>query len=104
MDTALYSFFAQDDWRCRPDVKMLYGVRYDLYKLPKADPSSPFSYSASFTADKNNIGPRVGVAWTLESSRRTVLRASSGVMYDQPLLAAYENAVQQNGLRAVTRR
>ena len=52
--------------------------------------------------DKNNFGPRLGVAWTLGSDKRTVLRASTGLMYDQPLLAAYENAVQQNGVRSVT--
>ena len=28
------------------------------------------------------------------------MRASTGIMYDQPLLAIYENAIQQNGLPA----
>jgi hypothetical protein len=102
MNTRLYSLFAQDDWRLTPDVKILYGVRYDLYDLPNADPGAPFSSSRSFTVDKNNVGPRLGVAWTLGTSRHTVIRASTGIMYDQPLLAAYENAVQQNGVRAVT--
>jgi hypothetical protein len=31
-----------------------------------------------------------------------VIRASTGIMYDQPLLAVYENAIQQNGLPART--
>jgi Carboxypeptidase regulatory-like domain len=102
MDTRLYSLFAQDDFRVSPDIKLVYGVRYDLYVVPKGDPSAPYPYSQSFTVDKNNFGPRVGVAWTLGQSKRTVLRASTGVMYDQPLLAAYENAIQQNGTRAIT--
>ncbi len=40
------------------------------------------------------------MAWSL--NEKTVLRASTGVMYDQPLLAAYENAVQSNGVRTYT--
>lgn len=102
MSTRLYSFFAQDDWRVTPEVKLLYGVRYDLYDYPSADPAAPSELSRDFPIDKNNIGPRVGVAWTLGGDRRTVLRASTGIMYDQPLLAAFENAVQQNGTRSVT--
>jgi hypothetical protein len=102
MNTELYSLFAQDDFRVSPDIKVLYGLRYDLYVVPKGDPGAPYPYSQSFTVDKNNFGPRVGVAWTLGQSKRTVLRASTGIMYDQPLLAAYENAIQQNGTRAIT--
>jgi len=102
MDSSLYSFFAQDDWRIGSDVKVLYGVRYDLYKYPEGDPSAPFEFSRDFNMAKSNFGPRLGVAWTLGEDKRTVLRASTGLMYDQPLLAAYENAVQQNGVRSVT--
>ncbi|MBE3132658.1 MAG: TonB-dependent receptor [Acidobacteria bacterium] len=101
MSTQLYSLFVQDDWRVTPDLKVLYGIRYDLYNVPEGDPAATVSDSRSYSVDRNNIGPRVGVAWTLGRSKRTVLRASTGIMYDQPLLAAYENAIQQNGLRAL---
>jgi hypothetical protein len=100
MDTSLVSAFVQDDWRITPTFKMLYGVRYDLYSYPDGDPNAPFEYSRGFSVDRNNIGPRLGVAWSLDE--KTVLRASTGVMYDQPLLAAYENAVQSNGVRTYT--
>lgn len=100
MATQLYSFFVQDDWRITPDFKMLYGLRYDVYDYPKANANAPFEWSRDFTIDKNNFGPRVGIAWTLGADKRTVLRASTGVMYDQPLLAIYENATQQTGVPA----
>jgi len=95
MDTGLYSAFAQDDWQVAQNLKVLYGVRYDLYRYPDARADSPFSYSQKFNIDKNNFGPRAGLAWTLDP--RTVVRASSGLMYDQPILIAYENALQFNG-------
>ena len=102
MNTRLFSLFIQDDWRLGSNVKLIYGVRYDLYSLPAGDANAPYEPSRSFSADRNNFGPRVGLSWAIGSDRKTVLRASTGIMYDQPLLAAYENAVQQNGIRAVT--
>jgi hypothetical protein len=95
MDTNLYSFFVQDDWQIAPAVKLLYGLRYDLYRYPDGRSDAPLAASQSFNIDKNNWGPRVGVAWSANST--TVLRASTGVMYDQPLLGAYEQALQQTG-------
>ena len=34
----MYSAFVQDDWRVTPDIKLLYGVRYDLYQLSGGRP------------------------------------------------------------------
>jgi hypothetical protein len=97
MNSNLYSFFAQDDWRVTPDLKLLYGIRYDVYDYPDADPDAPFEFSREFATDANNWAPRVGLAWTPFADNRTVIRASTGLMYDQPLLAAYENAFLNSG-------
>ena len=74
-------------------MKLLYGLRYDLYEYPEGDRHRAVRVFPRFNVDRNNIGPRLGVAWTLND--RTVLRASTGIMYDQPLLAVYENALQR---------
>jgi hypothetical protein len=95
MTTNLYSAFVQDDWQLAPGVKVLYGLRYDLYAYPSGDPGAPLASSQSFRVDKNNFGPRAGVAWTVNQA--TVFRASTGVMYDQALLGAYEQALQLSG-------
>ncbi len=95
MDTNLFSFFVQDDWQIAPPVKILYGVRYDLYKYPDGLASAPVASTQRFSIDKNNWGPRVGVAWSIDAS--TALRASTGVMYDQPILGGYEQALQLSG-------
>jgi len=100
MDTKLYGMFVQDDWQIGQNVKLLYGLRYDLYQYPQARADSPFSYSQKFNTDKNNFGPRAGVAWTLDP--QTVVRASTGLMYDQPILIAYENSLQFNGSPLLT--
>jgi hypothetical protein len=95
MDTNLASLFVQDDWQIAPKVKVLYGVRYDLYKYPAGLPNAPIASTQSFNIDKNNFGPRVGLAWSLDE--KTVVRASTGVMYDQPILGGYEQALQLSG-------
>jgi hypothetical protein len=48
-----------------------------------------------FHTDRNNFGPRVGVAWSFDD--QTVLRASTGMMFDQPILGPYEQALQLSG-------
>jgi Carboxypeptidase regulatory-like domain/TonB dependent receptor len=95
MSTNVFSTFVQDDWQIKPAVKILYGVRYDLYKYPAGLPDAPLVQSHDFNTDRNNFGPRVGMAWSLND--RTVLRGSTGIMYDQPILGGYEQALQLSG-------
>jgi hypothetical protein len=95
MSTDVFSTFVQDDWQIAPTVKILYGVRYDLYKYPAGLADAPLTQTHEFNIDKNNFGPRVGVAWSVDD--KTVVRASTGVMYDQPILGGYEQALQLSG-------
>lgn len=99
-DTRMFALFAQDDWRVSRDVKLLYGLRYDVYQPPDAPASAPIVSSRDFKRDKNNIQPRVGLVWNLTADQRTVVRANSGLMYDQPLNAIYELALQNDGTNA----
>jgi hypothetical protein len=95
MSTNVFSTFVQDDWQIVPTVKILYGVRYDLYKYPAGIADAPLVQTHEFNIDKNNFGPRVGVAWSVDP--QTVLRASTGIMFDQPILGGYEQALQLSG-------
>ncbi len=96
----LWGLFVQDDWRVTPDLKVLYGVRYDLYGVPEADPSAPVASSRDFPVSRSNVAPRVGAVWTLDEARRSVIRANTGIMYDQTLNAIYEQALQNDGTNA----
>ncbi|MEO8042654.1 MAG: TonB-dependent receptor, partial [Acidobacteriota bacterium] len=93
-----WNLFLQDDWKVTRRFKMTYGLRYDLYQIPKADGSSPYPASQSFNVDKNNFSPRFGIAYALRTGRHpTVIRAGAGIYYDQPLLAMYQRALVNNG-------
>jgi len=92
-----FSAFVQDEFRVTPQLKLIYGVRYDLFKVPNADPNAPFAANRDFRLDRNNFGPRVGFAWSLDSASRTVLRASTGLMYESPLGLTYQDALLEGG-------
>jgi hypothetical protein len=92
-----YGVFLQDDWQIASRIKLLYGVRYDLFDVPQSKPFAANPYSNNFTVDKNNIGPRAGVSWSLDSTGRTVLRTSTGKMFEPPLIDFYDNSILANG-------
>ena len=93
-----YNAFAQDDWKVTQKLKVNYGLRYDLYKIPQANSASPFSASQKFRVDKNNFAPRLGVVYGLRDGKyATILRASAGLYYDPPAIDVYARALQVNG-------
>jgi hypothetical protein len=95
MATNVFSTFVQDDWQIKPSLKVLYGVRYDRYNYPAGIADAPLVSTHAFNIDKNNFAPRIGAAWSLDE--QTVVRGSLGLMYDQPILGGYEQALQLSG-------
>jgi hypothetical protein len=103
---AYISLFAQDDFRVHPRVTLNLGLRYDL-QFPLADPQdrklafvpgakSQVSPSAPegllfpgdpgisrgiVKTDKNNIAPRLGIAWDPKGDGRMSVRAAAGIFY-----------------------
>ncbi|HMC76985.1 MAG TPA: TonB-dependent receptor [Vicinamibacterales bacterium] len=96
-NSAFYGLFAQDDWQVSAQLKLLYGIRYDVFDVPSARPFAANKYSQDFAIDKNNFGPRAGLSWAIDASAHTVVRASTGLMYEPPLLDFYDNAILNNG-------
>ena len=82
-------FFAQDEWRARPNLTINVGLRYDLQFLP--DP---------IRTDTNNFAPRLGLAYA-PGDRKTVIRASFGLYYDRIPLRATSNALQRDGSKYI---
>jgi carboxypeptidase family protein len=89
--------FWQDSWRASPKVTLNYGVRYDVEIPPKFTPPQGLALPAynllglqkGIRTDKNNVQPRIGLAWDPAGNGKTVVRMSYGMFYDHPLLGLY---------------
>src|SRR5947207_14414101 len=100
------AFFVQDDYKVSPRLTINLGLRYDV-QPPISDthnrfltfvpgvqskivPSAPVGLQfpgdagigrGIIATDKNNISPRVGIAWDPSADRKTAIRAGFGLSY-----------------------
>jgi hypothetical protein len=93
------SLWAQDTWQISPRLLITPGLRWELNPSPAATPSTYFLDPQTGTFfDRNNralwpvaytnFAPRLGAAWRIRKSGRTVLRAGGGLFYDSSLSIA----------------
>jgi hypothetical protein len=77
-----FAGYAQDDWKVAQHVTLNLGVRYDFEKLPKAKiPNANIPLTGSLPSDQNNIAPRVGFAWDIFGTGKTVAHGGFGLYY-----------------------
>ncbi len=84
------SFYFQDDWNPKPGLTLNLGLRYDLQKGTFNEDIQdidfgvfiPWHVGADQRGDKNNLGPRVGFAWDVTDTGRTVVKGGYGIFYD----------------------
>jgi outer membrane receptor protein involved in Fe transport len=103
-----YSFFGQDEWRLRRDLTLNLGVRYDLMKTAQPTVHNPDAAlaaagldTAHIPIDKNNIGPRAGLAWS-PTGKRYVVRAGYGIFYGRTPSILLGTAHSNNGINVQT--
>ncbi len=84
------SFYVQDEWRVRQDLTLTLGLRYDREfgafdedLNPSLFPKTiPFMGDPGKRGDKNNFGPRFGLAWNVRGTGKDVLRLGYGIYYN----------------------
>jgi len=97
------AFYAQDDLRVTPRLKLNLGLRYELDTVPaeahgRLGPIVGLDNIATATlgppgapvhnGNYDDFAPRVGFAYQLTGDAKTVLRGGAGVYYDLPTINA----------------
>ena len=89
-----YGFYLQDDWRVNRSLLINIGLRYEYYapltgmlNVSNSDPFGPFIQKGQpmFRSNKNDWGPRLGLAWNPLGTQKLVIRAGAGLTY-MPML------------------
>jgi hypothetical protein len=88
-----FIWFAQDEWKIRPNFTMNFGLRYEYYSpvqekdgraviLDAATGRFLPGNSQSYQSSKNNWGPRLAFTWAPEKLKgKTVIRVGGGLYY-----------------------
>ena len=77
---AIYAAFVQDSWTPHARLTVNAGLRWDYQDAP------------GISHDRDNVAPRLGIAYGLRRDGSLVLRGSYGLFYDQVLLIISSNA------------
>jgi outer membrane receptor protein involved in Fe transport len=108
-DMTEYAFFLQDEWHVRPTLTVNAGLRYDLQDVAQPSVQNPDAQllaaglnTGSIPKDRNNIGPRLGFAWTPAANDRLVVRGGYGIFYGRVPSIVVGTAHSNNGINVQT--
>jgi hypothetical protein len=97
-DVTELSLWLQHTWQISPQFTLTSGVRWEFDPSPQGPPDTYFYNPEKGTVQQyvrrlwpvmyNNFAPRLGAAWRVRKSGRTVLRAGGGIFYDSSLSIA----------------
>ena len=125
--TADYAVFAQDDWKVRPTLTLNLGVRWEYFSpLTEAHnvlsnyvfgsdgvingsvcgPVAPLAACRNgnqlYQPDYNNVGPRVGFAWSPGIYQgRVVFRGGFGIIFNRNADVVFDNVRQDTPYTAL---
>jgi hypothetical protein len=95
-----FAFFFQDDWKAHPRLSLNLGLRYDVSTVSREKEGRLQNFDLTtltytprgqkiHNMDTNNFGPRVGFAFDVFGTQKTILRGGYGIFYNRELPASW---------------
>jgi len=87
----LFGWFANDVWKLKPNLTVNIGLRYEYETVPASENSQALNSIASVPGlitfgapqpQRDNVMPRLGIAYSPGSTGKTSIRAGFGINYD----------------------
>ncbi len=92
----VFGVYVQDDWRAHPRLTLNLGLRYEMmtdpynqlgpvnnFRNPLVDSEPTIVSDTPIEVAKNNIMPRLGLAWDPFGDQKTAVRAGFGLFFQQ---------------------
>ena len=106
-----YALFVQDKWQVRPNFTLSLGLRWeaqifpDVIVPPSETAYGPLLSDPTFPSDgtlhspKKEFQPRVGFAWDISKTGKSVLRGSYGIYYGRQNMLSQVGSITDNGVQ-----
>jgi hypothetical protein len=103
----LTGYYFEDQWKVKPRLSFNYGARYDIDYQPQGfnqNLNDPFQapLPKGIPRDFNNVSPRLGFAYSLNKSSKTVVRGGWGMFYDKIFLIVARDTLLPRSTYTVT--
>jgi hypothetical protein len=113
LDVQYYGAYAQDEWRATRNLKITYGVRFDIPDFKntayentqsagytfRSGSGAAVQYSTKTMPKASPLwSPRVGFNWDVSGDRSTQVRGGTGVFTGTPAFVWISNQIGNNGV------